>query len=137
MTQLTCFFLSGIGYNFLFSHCKTISCDWLITHARFNDDASGQLRRFSGQYLDVNTKVINGLHLIKIAFQHINKCNNAQVRHRRQRTEKANTHKIPNKLLMKMRGSLSDSSIDLLQSQWTSIKDNCYKYLTLYTEMRS
>ena len=29
------------------------------------------LRRFSGQYLDVNTKVINGLHLTKVAFQHI------------------------------------------------------------------
>ena len=31
----------------------------------------GDLRRFSGQYLDVNTNVINGLHLIKVAFQHI------------------------------------------------------------------
>ena len=43
--------------------------DSTTTQAGNYDD----LRRLSGQYLDVNTKVINGLHLIKVAFQHINK----------------------------------------------------------------
>ena len=41
--------------------------DSTTTRAGNYDD----LRRFSGQYLDVNTKVITGLHLIKVAFQHI------------------------------------------------------------------
>ena len=41
--------------------------DSTTTQAGNYDD----LRRLSGQYLDVNTKVINGLHLIKVAFQHI------------------------------------------------------------------
>ena len=64
-------FILRWSFNLRLLYSTTNLCRCYILHARFNDDASGQLRRFSGHYLDVNTKVINGLHLIKIAFQHI------------------------------------------------------------------